>query len=453
MTFSVLATRTLATTKHSDRQGKTPRRLIIHHCGSTSNGNAEFLATNSADTSATYCLLNTAVLVGIVPEELRPWTTGGHAYDGDAITVESVNSTAAPEWAVTDAQLEVLAQLAADLSTRYGWGPLTRTNVVGHREVNSSTGTICPGPYLLPRLDDIVTRANTILAGAPPAAAPPQNGTAMLPVPFSNPTTYAGHSGVDFPVPSGTAIRASGPGIVTGRRWQNANAGYSTLVQYDNGPLVLYCHQPNLNAIPAVGTRVSEGTVIGAVGSTGRSTGPHLHMEIMSGRGVHTYAGIWNYFTRSRVVGAGSSSNGNRTKRPTAEIQRLVGANPDGIYGPDTTAKVRAWQGAHSLVADGVWGPASDAKGFPAGPNLAVDGQWGVATTKALQVALGVAADGQIGPNTIRALQARVGVAADGIMGPNTSKGLQRHLGVAQDGQWGPDTARALQVRLNAGTF
>lgn len=61
----------------------------------------------------------------------------------------------------------------------------------------------------------------------------------------------------------------------------------------------------------------------------------------------------------------------NLTSRPTADIQRLVGAEPDGEYGPDTTAKVKAWQKANGLEADGVWGPLSDAKGFPEEDDMA----------------------------------------------------------------------------------
>jgi len=55
----------------------------------------------------------------------------------------------------------------------------------------------------------------------------------------------------------------------------------------------------------------------------------------------------------------------NITKRPTKDVQKLVGATPDGIYGQDTTNKVAAWQKAHKLTADGIWGEKSDAKGFP----------------------------------------------------------------------------------------
>jgi peptidoglycan hydrolase-like protein with peptidoglycan-binding domain len=55
--------------------------------------------------------------------------------------------------------------------------------------------------------------------------------------------------------------------------------------------------------------------------------------------------------------------------RSIKSIQKLVGANPDGIYGPDTTAKVKVFQKNHKLTADGIWGPKSDAAGFPKNPN------------------------------------------------------------------------------------
>lgn len=114
-------------------------------------------------------------------------------------------------------------------------------------------------------------------------------------------------------------------------------------------------------------------------------------------------------------------------KRDVAAIQRLVGANPDGIYGPDTRAKVAAWQGRNGLAADGIWGPASDAKGFPApapaqgpvtyasiqaglnkfGYGLVVDGIWGRKSSNALadfQRKHGLTVDRIVGPKTRAAL-------------------------------------------------
>lgn len=151
----------------------------------------------------------------------------------------------------------------------------------------------------------------------------------------------------------------------------------------------------------------------------------------------------------------------NQTTRPTSDIQRLVGAIVDGVWGPETTAKVIAWQAANGLTADGIWGPMSDAKGFPPTPAafipIEVDGNWGAATTRALQASLGFTGadiDGDRGPKTVKAQQIATGMPVelqDGIAGPTTTRYLQASLGVRQDGQEGPETVRALQSLLNRG--
>lgn len=76
-------------------------------------------------------------------------------------------------------------------------------------------------------------------------------------------------------------------------------------------------------------------------------------------------------------VGGAPSPAGQPTVTPKPEIgrvtvnrsieaiQRLVGADPDGIYGADTTAKVKIYQSQHGLTADGIWGPRTDATAFP----------------------------------------------------------------------------------------
>lgn len=195
----------------------------------------------------------------------------------------------------------------------------------------------------------------------------------MLPLPFSNPTTYTAHSGVDFPVARGTIVRASGAGVVTYRGWRNDRAGYGVIVAYDNGPAVLYCHYDNLNNVPAVGSRVVHGTVIGACGNTGNSTGPHVHMEIMSGFGAGTYAGIWNYFARSGSGGGSFTGFGTEgIKRVQTKLismgHDLGKAGADGVNGPRTSAVTSYEQGmsarhgyrdsdGNKLVVDGIPGP------------------------------------------------------------------------------------------------
>lgn len=134
----------------------------------------------------------------------------------------------------------------------------------------------------------------------------------LLPIPFGNPYTYTGHSGVDFPQMRGTPFRASGPGVVSSIDY-SPRAGHTVWVRYDNGPNVGYCHMDYRTSNVRVGQGVSEGTVLGLVGSLGiASTGPHLHVEVA---GHATTAGFWKFFDRNRVVGQGSSA-GEETKGP-----------------------------------------------------------------------------------------------------------------------------------------
>jgi murein DD-endopeptidase MepM/ murein hydrolase activator NlpD len=85
------------------------------------------------------------------------------------------------------------------------------------------------------------------------------------------------HAGVDLAAPTGTPIFATSDGMVSAAQWQG---GYGLLVALDHGRGVQtrYGHLSRLNV--AAGQRVRKGDVIGFVGSTGRSTGPHLHYEI-----------------------------------------------------------------------------------------------------------------------------------------------------------------------------
>ena len=84
------------------------------------------------------------------------------------------------------------------------------------------------------------------------------------------------HEGIDIAAPTGTPIRAAAAGTVI---YAGYMGGYGNLVIIDhgNGLSTAYAHQ---SAIYVGGGSVSQGTVIGAVGSTGNSTGPHLHFEV-----------------------------------------------------------------------------------------------------------------------------------------------------------------------------
>jgi murein DD-endopeptidase MepM/ murein hydrolase activator NlpD len=87
------------------------------------------------------------------------------------------------------------------------------------------------------------------------------------------------HAGVDFGVPHGTPIRAAGSGIVqiAGR---HGAYGITVEIKHNNKYETLYAHMSKLAAGIRRGARVNQGQIIGYVGSTGRSTGPHLHYEV-----------------------------------------------------------------------------------------------------------------------------------------------------------------------------
>ena len=85
------------------------------------------------------------------------------------------------------------------------------------------------------------------------------------------------HSGLDIGVPTGTPIKAAAGGTVTFSGYQGTY-GYLVVISHGNGVQTYYAHNSSL-AVKA-GQEVSQGQVISYSGSTGRSTGPHLHLEI-----------------------------------------------------------------------------------------------------------------------------------------------------------------------------
>ena len=110
----------------------------------------------------------------------------------------------------------------------------------------------------------------------------PMVGALRMSSPFGNRTdpftgTKAFHSGTDFAAPTGTKVLSTGAGRVS---FAGEKSGYGNLVEIDhgNGIVSRYGH---LSAIlVSAGDTVNTGDLVGKVGSTGRSTGPHLHFEI-----------------------------------------------------------------------------------------------------------------------------------------------------------------------------
>ncbi|MBR5265607.1 MAG: peptidoglycan DD-metalloendopeptidase family protein [Clostridia bacterium] len=95
------------------------------------------------------------------------------------------------------------------------------------------------------------------------------------------------HNAIDIATASGTPIVAADGGTVTLAKW-NGNYGYCVVIDHGNGYTTLYAHSSKL--LVSKGQKVAKGEKIALVGSTGRSTGPHLHFEVKkNGRNINPY--------------------------------------------------------------------------------------------------------------------------------------------------------------------
>ena len=129
------------------------------------------------------------------------------------------------------------------------------------------------------------------------------------------------HQGTDFAAPTGTPIMASGSGVVERASWFGAY-GKFILIRHNSTYKTAYAHLSGFAKGIKTGSRVQQGQVIGYVGSTGRSTGPHLHYEILvNGQRVNSQK--LNLPSGKNLVGAEKEDFENAKKN----IDKLILAN------------------------------------------------------------------------------------------------------------------------------
>jgi murein DD-endopeptidase MepM/ murein hydrolase activator NlpD len=135
----------------------------------------------------------------------------------------------------------------------------------------------------LEKENERITARLQSLAGAPSAGPVragsggliwPINGTVSSPF---GPRWGRLHAGIDIPAPIGTPIRAAKSGRVVIAGWTGGYGNY-TCIDHGGGMSTCYGHQSSIGV--GVGQNVSQSQVIGLVGNTGNSTGPHLHFEV-----------------------------------------------------------------------------------------------------------------------------------------------------------------------------
>ncbi len=164
---STLATKEILTNNYNER--KKPILKFTPHHAAVVGAAPETIAKNfnRYGNSANYVIGGDGTIILCVPEEYRAWTSGDEGNDTQAITVEVVNSTGAPEWRVSDAALEALIDLGADICRRHGlpgfnWTGDKNGTLTIHKMFQA---TACPGPYLESKMPYIAEEINKRIKG------------------------------------------------------------------------------------------------------------------------------------------------------------------------------------------------------------------------------------------------------------------------------------------------
>lgn len=162
------------------------------------------------------------------------------------------------------------AQARSDDDDPYGDSSQINTSALGPADVGFSNLFAS-----LQRLDGEVKAASYIPSGRPVAKLSMTSNFGVRSDPFNGGARM--HKGIDIPGPIGTPIYATADGIVSRAGWAS---GYGNLVQisHGGGMETRYGHMSKL--IVAANSYVRRGQLIGLMGSTGRSTGSHLHYEV-----------------------------------------------------------------------------------------------------------------------------------------------------------------------------
>ncbi|WBB71073.1 M23 family metallopeptidase [Micromonospora sp. WMMD812] len=213
----------------------------------------------------------------------------GLAVTGVAVAATGGDQTPAP--VSLDAQARAEAAARADRSARETATPVTPSATASPASPTPSPSTASPS-------------ASATTAKPKPKKTVKPKPTWVIPMTGAEVTSCYGqrwgtlHAGIDFALPAGTPIHAAAAGTVVKAGDAGDGYGNSVFIDHGNGYLTHYAHQSRL--VVSVGDKVGVGQVIGYEGSTGDSTGPHLHFEVHKGQ-------MWNQidpapFLRARGI-------------------------------------------------------------------------------------------------------------------------------------------------------
>ncbi|MDG4793909.1 M23 family metallopeptidase [Micromonospora sp. WMMD1082] len=212
------------------------------------------------------------------------------------VVVTTRDDRPAPSPVSLDAQARTEAAARADRSARE---PVTSNSPTASPSVSPSAS---PSPTATPTAKPKASK--TTKAAPKPARSATPKSSWVIPMAGATVTSCYGprwgtlHAGIDFALPAGTPVRAAFGGTVTKAGDVGDGYGISVVIDHGNGYLTHYAHLSTARV--SVGGKVSTGQTIGLEGSTGDSTGPHLHFEVHQGQ-------MWNQidpapFLRARGI-------------------------------------------------------------------------------------------------------------------------------------------------------
>jgi len=210
-------------------------------------------------------------LAGMKTEDLRPLQRGG------APAAAGAGGKGGPYVPVVNPSLEELQSLVSGLDEA--------------TDVNLDLFT-----YVESRLQESRLTA-LMVPSAPPVNGPVGSGFGFRQDPING--RAALHTGLDFPAEVGTPIMAAAGGIAVTKEW-HSEYGQVLEIDHGNGLVTRYAHCSSIDV--AVGALVKRGQLVAHVGTSGRSTGAHLHFEVL-------VAGVPQDPARFLAVGAGSTAN------------------------------------------------------------------------------------------------------------------------------------------------
>jgi murein DD-endopeptidase MepM/ murein hydrolase activator NlpD len=186
----------------------------------------------------------------------------------------------------TNEQLATLQSLADEVTTAYGFKKQLAgsSDLVEEAPLVPTMGdTLAEYSYLrttnLNRQGNIFTRGDVnVLPSEWPVNGRLMAGYGVRSDPFSG--EGAMHTGVDISAPEGTPVHATADGIVVHAGW-NGGYGRCVIIEHGNNYQTWYAHLSRLDVLE--GQEIRQGETVGAVGTSGRSTGAHLHYEVRVG--------------------------------------------------------------------------------------------------------------------------------------------------------------------------